>query len=372
MQSSIQFGRVFGIPIGINYSWLAIFVLVTLSLSMVYFPSSYPDWPVAVTWAIGVATSLLFFISVLIHELSHSVVSVAQGVPVKSITLFIFGGVSNISAEPRRARDEFWMAIAGPGSSLILGILFGLGWILLSPVYEPIAALCRWLAGINVSLAVFNLIPGFPLDGGRVLRSIVWGATGNPYKATRAASILGQIVAYLFILVGFFMALRGNWDGLWLAFVGWFLENAASQSYRQVALREALHGTTAGELMTRECSMIPADLPVDRFVNEYLLTQGRRCFLVTATDEHLTGMITLGNVKDIPKSEWRNTTIDKAMTPLANLRRVKPTDDAATVLDMMDAADVNQLPVVEDDHLIGLIGRDAMLRFIRTRTELNV
>ncbi len=372
MQSSIQLGRIFGIPIGINYSWLAIFALITLSLSMVYFPSSHPDWPVAVTWIVGTATSLLFFASVLIHELSHSVVSVAQGIPVKSITLFIFGGVSNISAEPRRARDEFWMAIAGPGSSLILGALFGAGWLVLNPVYEPAAALCRWLAGINVSLAVFNLIPGFPLDGGRVLRSVVWGITGNPFKATRAASLLGQGVAYLFILFGFFMALRGNWDGLWLAFVGWFLENAASQSYRQVALREALHGATAGDLMTRECSRIPDDLLVDEFVNEYLLTQGRRCFLVTADDEHLTGMITLGNVKEIPKSEWHDITIGKAMTPLANLRRVKPTDDAATVLDMMDEADVNQLPVVEDDHLIGLIGRDAMLRFIRTRSELDM
>lgn len=371
MRTSVQLGRIFGVPIGINYSWFVIFLLVTLSLSLYYFPVRHPDWSPVVNWAIGISTSLLFFASVLAHELGHSLVSISQGVQVRSITLFIFGGVANISSEPRRARDEFWMAIAGPLVSLGIGAFFGVVWLVTARTLEPIAALASWLAGINVSLAVFNLIPGFPLDGGRVLRSIVWRATGSLDKATRAASILGQIVAYLFILGGFLMALRGNWDGLWLAMVGWFIENAASQSYRQVALREALRGTTAGQLMQRECAYIPDDLPVERFVNDYLLPQGRRCYLVV-DDDRLTGMLTLHNVKDIPKTEWTGKSVGQIMTPLDKLRRVRTDEDAMRVLEMMDEEDVNQLPVVEDGRLIGLIARDAMLRFIRTRGELNM
>lgn len=371
MRSSVHLGRIFGIPIGINYSWTIIFLLVTLSLSVYYFPLHHPDWSPVLNWAVGVSTSLLFFASVLAHELGHSLVSIRQGVPVRGITLFIFGGVANISSEPRRAGDEFRMAIAGPAVSIGLGALFGALWWLTARRAEPIASLSSWLAGINLSLAVFNLIPGFPLDGGRVLRSIVWGITGNPDKATRAASMLGQVVAYLFILGGFLMALRGNWDGLWLAFVGWFIENAASESYKQVAFREALRGTTAGQLMQRECMRIPGELPVERFVNDYLLPQGRRCYLVE-DDGHLTGMLTLHNVQEVPRNDWAATPVGQVMTRLDDMKRVQPGDDAIRVLEIMDEQDVNQLPVVDGDRLIGMIGRDAMLRFIRTRSELKI
>lgn len=371
LRSSIHIGTVFGIPIGINYSWIIIFALVTLSLSGSRFPSLYPEWPEWQYWALGVAASLLFFISVLIHELAHSVVSTAQGVPVKSITLFIFGGVSNISAEPKKAIDEFLMAAAGPASSLILAFLFWTFSLVTVLFFPPLAALGRWLAGINFTLAIFNLIPGFPLDGGRVFRSIVWGLTGNVSTATRVAAILGQVVAYLFIFVGIFMVIRGNLDGLWLALIGWFLESAASQSYRQVALRDALRGVKAGDLVSRDCAYVPDNLSVEQFVHDYVLPQSRRCFLIT-NQGNLSGLATIHNIRAVHKSEWDHTSLKDVMTPVDQVKRVQITDDAVSVLELMDQEDVNQVPVMDGNQLVGMIGRDAMLRFIRTRAELGM
>jgi len=371
MKSSIELGRVFGIPIGINYSWLIIFVLVTLSLSTVYFPSQHPEWSPALAWSIGAATSLLFFLSVIIHELAHSVVSVANGVPVQSITLFIFGGVASISHEPRKAQHEFFMALAGPVSSLCLAILFWLASIATRRVLAPVSSLAQWLAYINLTLALFNLIPGFPLDGGRVLRALVWWLTGNFKVATRVATGLGQFVAYGFILTGILMVIRGNFDGLWLAFIGWFLENAASQSYQQVALQEALRGVKASDIMERDCAYIPGNLTIDLFVHNYVLPQSRRCFLLTDRGR-LTGMVTLHDVKEVPKEKWENTQVRDIMKPLDTVKRVQPSDDAWSVLQLMDSENVNQVPVMDGDQVVGLINRENVIRFIRTRSELGI
>lgn len=371
MKSSIQLGKIFGIPIGINYSWIIIFVLVTVSLSTVYFPGVHPEWGPVLAWAVGAATSVLFFVSVIIHELAHSLVSIAQGIPVRSITLFIFGGVASISEEPKKAQHELLMALAGPASSLCLALLFWLASILTREAIAPVSSLAQWLAYINLSLGVFNLIPGFPLDGGRVLRALVWWLTGNLKTATRVASVLGQVVAYMFIIFGILMVVRGNFDGLWLAFIGWFLENAASQSYQQVALKESLLGVKAGDIMNRECAYIPGNLTVDLFVHNYVLPQSRRCFLLTERGRP-TGMVTLHNVKEVPKEKWENTQVRDIMMPLDGVKRVKITDDAWSVLQLMDAQDVNQVPVMDGDQLVGLISRDNVIHFIRARSELGV
>ncbi|MFH1003355.1 MAG: site-2 protease family protein, partial [Chloroflexota bacterium] len=245
MGRAFNIGRILGIQIRIHYSWFIIFALVTVSLGWQAFPLDYPQWSPLLNWATALVTSLLFFSSVLAHELSHSLVGRANGVPIKSITLFIFGGVAQMTREAARPGAEFKMAVAGPGCSLVLGGLFALlGWLVPVGVVQEMAS---WLAYINIALAVFNLIPGFPLDGGRVFRSLVWRLSGNYRRATRIATLVGRGVGYLFMLGGLAIVIfrPGGLDwfsGLWLAFIGWFLENAASASYRQMRQAEAMGG----------------------------------------------------------------------------------------------------------------------------------
>lgn len=371
MTNSISIGKIFGIPIRLHFTWFIIFILVTVSLSLHYFPTTYPFWDTALYWVIGIITGILFFASIIAHELSHSVISRANGVPVKSITLFIFGGVAQISREAVRAAGELKMALAGPLSSIAIGVIFGIVWRLSEPFSEPTSALAFWLMRINFALAIFNLIPGFPLDGGRVLRSIIWQATGNFKKATRVATLVGQGVAYLFILVGLVVAFRGYIvDGIWLALIGWFLENAASSSYRQALLSTTLANITASEVMSTDCPVVPRNLTVKQLVQEHVFPSGRRCFMVTA-DGHLEGIITLKDIKAVPQHQWDFTTVEKAMTPLARLTVARPNDNALTVIALMDEGDINQVPVVEGKRVVGIIGRDNLLRLIHTRSELG-
>jgi Zn-dependent protease len=248
---SIPLGRILGIPIGLDYSWFLVFALVTWSLAGSYFPEQYPGWSTGLYWTIGLATSLLFFASVLLHEFGHSVIALRNGIPVRSITLFIFGGVAQIGREPGSPGVEFRVAIAGPIVSLALAGLFGaLGWFGAS--LAPLAALATYLAYINGSLALFNLIPGFPLDGGRVFRAIVWQVTHSFRRATEIAGGAGHLFAWLFIFWGVWQMFGGNFvGGLWIAFIGWFLENAATASVQQMTLERLLTGHTVGEIMMR-------------------------------------------------------------------------------------------------------------------------
>jgi len=372
MEASLRLGRLFGIPLELSYTWFFVFAMVTLSLAMYYFPSHYPLWPPATYWLVGLATSLFFFASVVAHELAHSLVARAKGIPVRSITLFIFGGVASIAREAKKPADELVMALVGPLTSVALAALFGSLWLLTRGINQPLAALARYLGWINLSLALFNLIPGFPLDGGRVLRSIVWGITGDLRWATRLASLVGQGVAALFIIVGLGMSVAGRWaDGLWLIFIGWFLENAAVRSYRQLVLRQALRGVTVAEVMSRDCIAVPSDMTLTRLVYDYLLGTGRRCFFVT-DEGRLRGLLTVHNVKGIPQPRWDEVTVAQAMTPYDALKKVSPQDEALAVLERMDEEDVNQMPVVEEGRLVGLIGRDRLLHFVRTRLELGL
>jgi Zn-dependent protease len=227
LRSGIPIGKVFGISLKLHYSWFFIFALVTWALAGSYFPSTYPSWSLSARIIAGVITSFLFFGSVLAHELMHSIVSQRQGIPVQSITLFIFGGVSQITEEPKQPKDEFRMAIAGPLTSLLIGgILFGVYFAWHGTDSFPvqfITAIAYWLGYINLVLGVFNLIPGFPLDGGRVFRSLLWWRSGNLRSATKVASNIGRIVGFLFIFVGIWLIFTGNWiNGIWLALIGWF------------------------------------------------------------------------------------------------------------------------------------------------------
>lgn len=295
---TLRIGRVFGIQLELDYSWFVIFVLIAWSLARHYFPLTHPGWPAEAYWGMAVVTALLFFASVVAHELAHSVVSRANGVPVRNITLFFFGGAAEISEEPRRARDEFLMALAGPATSLALAASFGLLWLISLPFSQQLHALAGWLASINVGLGLFNLIPGFPLDGGRVLRAAIWGLTGDLRRATRIASGLGRAVAYGFIFWGIWQVFVGNLaDGLWIIFIGWFLENAATSSYRQMTFQDMLANYTAREVMMTDCPCIARDLPLDVVVERVVLPSGRRCFPVVE-DHRVLGLLTLHHIKE--------------------------------------------------------------------------
>jgi len=373
LTDGISIGKAFGIPLRIHYSWFIVFVLVTWSLAVGYFPQAYLHWNPATSIIAGIITSLLFFASVLAHELMHSLVARSAGIPIISITLFIFGGVSQMSEEPRQPQVEFRMAFAGPLASLVLGGIFLAVWVWLRPVpqFEFVAAICRWLGPINIFLAAFNLIPGFPLDGGRVLRSLLWWRSGNLNSATRIASNLGRVIGYLLIVGGIVIVFRGDLiSGLWLAFIGWFLENAAAGSYRQLALQDMLKGHRVSELMTRDCPVMPPEMTVMQLVNEQILTSGRRCFPVVQSARVL-GLITMHDIKAVPRAQWGSKTVGEAMTLFDNLKSVGPDEDLVTVLKLLTEQNINQLPVVKDGNVVGMIARDSLLSFISVRGELG-
>ena len=371
-KNSITLVRIMGIPIKMHISWLIVFMLLTWSLARGQFPRQYPGWSDGLYWALAIAASLLLFISVLLHELGHSMVAIQKGIPVEGITLFIFGGVARITKEPSRPGTEFLVAIAGPAVSLFLSIISGLAWMVMREVNPPLAALSLYLCYINGSLSIFNLIPGFPLDGGRILRAILWAWQGDFKVATQVASMIGQGIAYLFILTGIWQVLSGRWlNGLWITFIGWFLDNAAQTSYQQVAIREMLAGHTVREIMSRDCPSIPRDLPLDHVVDNYILGTGRRCFPVTE-GERVLGLLTIHHVKGIPRDKWSEVTAQEAMTPLEKLVTIGPDEELWHALEEMTEEGVNQLPVVEDGRLLGMLGRDNVLSFLRTRAELGI
>ncbi|MCR4404461.1 MAG: site-2 protease family protein [Candidatus Acetothermia bacterium] len=372
MRNALAIGRIFGIEVQLDYSWFIIFVLVAWSLAVGYFPQGYPDWPVALYWGLGLATSLLFFGSVLAHELAHSLVARRSGTPVRNIRLFIFGGVAQITEEPKSARDEFRFTIAGPLTSLAIGLCFGAIWWATRRQNSPVTALAQWLSFVNFMLAGFNMIPGFPLDGGRVFRSIVWAITKDLRRATQLAAMIGRTVAFLFILAGVLLVFRGYLiNGLWLAFIGWFLENAANQSWRQFTLQELLQGHTVSEVLTTDWPQVSPDLPLDRLVEEHVLTSLRRC-LPVIEDGRLKGVITVHNLREVPRADWSRTPVAQVMIPFDRVRTIAPEAELLTALQLMTREDINQLPVVTDQSLVGMLARDKILAFIRTRAELGL
>ena len=374
MGGAFNLGKIFGIQFRLHYTWFIIFVLITVSLSWQYFPFAYPDWNNLIYWVTGIFTSLLFFSSVVAHELAHSLVGRANGIPVKSITLFIFGGVAHMTREAARHGAELKMAAAGPIASLVIAGLFFSLHFLLQGVNEPLAAMSFWLAQINAVLAVFNLIPGFPLDGGRVFRSLLWRFSGNYQRATRIATHVGQGVGYLFILGGIVIMFifSGQWfSGLWLAFIGWFLTYVASASYRQAQWQAALQGLTASDMMTSSCPVVSSDVTVSRLIQEYIFTSGHRCFLVT-DDGELNGILTLRNIKSVAQPNWEVTQVKDIMTPAEKLKIAYPDQDILSVLEQMDENSINQMPVVSEGRVIGLITRDNVIRFLHTRSRLGI
>lgn len=376
LRSGIPIGKAFGISLRLHYSWFFIFALVTWALAAGYFPSTYPAWSLSARIAAGLITSVLFFGSVLAHELMHSIVSQRQGIPVQSITLFIFGGVSQITSEPKQPKDEFRMAVIGPLSSLIIGgIFFGIyfGWRNVDIfAVQFITAIAYWLGYINLVLGIFNLIPGFPLDGGRVLRSLIWWRSRNLRSATRIASNIGRVVGFIFIFVGIWLVFTGNWvNGIWLALIGWFLESAAVGSYQQLLLQDMLKGHVASEVMSRDCVVISPDTTIDQLVHENILTSGRRCFPVVSGSQ-IMGMMTLHNVNAVRREQWSTETVKEAMTPFDKLEWVRPDEELSSILQILTQDNINQVPVVEDSKIVGMVSRENLLNFVNIRSRLGI
>jgi Zn-dependent protease len=345
--------------------------LIVWALAGSYYPAEFRHWPAAEYWIVGGVTAILFFVSVLLHELGHSVVALHYKIPVRSITLFIFGGVAQIAAEPPFALAEFWIAIAGP---LVSFGLFGFFTILqmLGAGFEPVLALAKYLAYINGALGLFNLIPGFPLDGGRVFRAVVWGITHDFRRATWVAASLGRLIAFLLIFYGIWQIFSSNFiNGLWIAFIGWFLDNAAASNLRLQSIHDLLEGHKVLQVMSQNYAIISPQITLQQLADEHILGMGRRFFIVQDRNNHLAGILTLHNVKEVPRAEWLTTTTAHAMIPLEKMQAVQPETELWDAFEKMDQNGVNQLPVISDGQICGVLNRDGIISYLRTLQEVR-
>ena len=369
-RQDVRLGRVLGIPIGLDYSWFLIFGLLTWMLASSYYPDEFRDWPPALYWLTGAVTSVMLFVSVLLHELGHSVVALRYKIPVRSITLFIFGGVAQIGAEPPSAVAEFFIAVAGPVVSLALAVFFHAVQPMAASI-EPVWGVVKYLAYINLALVLFNLIPGYPLDGGRVFRAIVWAVTKNMRRATLIAANVGRFFGFLFIFVGVAQVLTGNFGGgMWIAFIGWFLDNAATAQVQSVMFQGLLRGHKVAQAMSDRCAAVPGNLTLQQLVDEHILGGSRRCLLVTR-GEDTVGLMTLHRIKEVPRSEWVTTSAGEVMIPLEQLKHIDAEAEIWAALQEMDRDGVNQLPVTRDDRVIGMLSREDVISVLRTLRELE-
>ena len=376
MNSNVKLGRISGIEIGLHYSWFIIAALIVFSLGE-HFRQVNPNSGAGEIWIAALFTAVLFFVTLLLHELAHSLVAQFRGLKVRAITLFALGGVSQIQDDATDAKTEFWVAIAGPIASLIigfscLGIALGLGWQRSTEPHTAGIGVLVWLGYINFALAFFNMIPGFPLDGGRVLRSLVWAITKNADRSTRIAARVGQVVAFLFILDGIWRYFSGaGFGGLWIAFIGWFLMDAAKASYAEVGTTAALRGMRVYDVMPRDCVIVNRGMSLREFVDIYLLKTGQRCFAVE-DQGRLVGIITPRDVSNISRDRWDETTVREAMRPLQELHVIAPDTPVLDALKLMAGNDVNQLPVVANGTLQGMVSRSQLVQLLQVRSVLQL
>ncbi|HUC55678.1 MAG TPA: site-2 protease family protein [Candidatus Cybelea sp.] len=370
--SGLRIGKILGIPIYLHSTWILIFAAITYIIAS-QFKQAHPLWSDMQHWTVGVITSLLFFASVLFHELAHSVVAQHYQIRVISITLFLFGGLARIERDPSKAIQEFNIAIAGPLASGFLSAAF-FALTLLFSSSETVSALATWLCGMNALLAFFNLLPGFPLDGGRIFRAIVWGATKSFDKATRVAGASGKIIAYTIILFGVWGVLHGDIQKLWTVLIGWFILNAAQESVAQVAVRETLSGLSAADVMSKEVPTVPGHITLEEYSAEVLRT-GRRVHLVV-NDDRFVGMMNVHTLNAISREEWAHNSVQAAMIPREKILWTSPDEPLLRLLERLLSADVNQMPVVSGasdgaPQIVGIVTRDSILRVMQTRTELR-
>lgn len=385
MDSGFRLGSLAGIEIRIDWSLIIIFLLIMFSLGAGLFPAWHPDWNPAQHWLTAFAAAVSFFASVLAHEMSHALVGRARGIRIRRITLFIFGGLAHMEDEPKTWQAEFLMAIVGPVTSLVLGVLFlAAAGLSIDPDsldpqrpqqifagLSPLPTMLVWLGNVNIILGLFNLVPGFPLDGGRVLRAALWGASGDLLKATRWASRLGQAFAWFLMICGIGMMLgirlplfgTGFIPGLWLTFIGWFLNNAALMSYRQLLVRESLEDVPVRRLMNTDFERVSADTSIDRLVEQHLFGSQQRAFPVFE-NERFVGLVCMHDIRRTARHAWPRLRVDEIMTPHESLITVGPEEDAATAMIRLTQHPVNQLPVMKDGNLLGIVSREDILKWL--------
>jgi Zn-dependent protease/predicted transcriptional regulator len=368
--NSLPLGTIRGIKLRLHWSWSIIFVLLTWSLAVSVFPQSFKASNQAEYWLLGAAGALLLFVTVLIHELSHSFVARAQGLPVDSITLYLLGGVSSLNREPESASAEFWMAFAGPLASLVLGALFlGLHLLLYGPTW--LGALFAYLGEINILLALFNLVPAFPLDGGRVLRSIAWGITQSRSRATALATSVGQWIAWGFIFFGIWLVVLGMFiTGLWLVFIGWFVQNSAL-AYRAMEGTGGLKSLRVADAMTTHPVTVSPDLRLDSAVKDYLLHQDERA-LPVVSEGRLLGLLSVTDIQHMPLQQWSLISVWRAMTPVERLDTITSDSSLMDALRLMSEHRRHELAVVQDTQLVGLLSRSKALHYLQVRRDLGL
>ena len=367
---TIPLGRAFGIPVDLDYSWFLIFGLLTWMLAVGYFPIQFPGWGQSTYWIVGGISAVMLFVCVLFHEFGHSLVAQHYKISVGRITLFIFGGVSMITAEPPSASAEFWIAIAGPIVSFALAFLC---WEsrLFFPGGSPLWALAEYLALLNFILGLFNLVPGFPLDGGRVMRAIVWGVTRSFQRATSIAANTGRFFGYAMIFWGIWLLLNGQvFNGVWIAFIGWFLESAAASQIQQTMVKGLLVGHKVSEVMNRDLHAVPGETTLTDLVEKHVLTTGKRSFLI-GRDGHPAGLLTLSGVRQVPRTNWATTTAEQAMIPFDRVITIPASAELWMALEKMGRNGVNQIPVVDDGSVVGLLSRDDIVEYMHVLRQLS-
>ena len=391
MRGSFKLGKIAGIEIGIHYTWIFAFILFAWLFAGNTLPTLFPNWSVYAYWGAGVIIALMIFVSVLIHEICHSLVATSRGLKVRSIVLFIFGGVSNIETEPKSAWEEFLMAGAGPASSFVIaGILAVIAYALYLPgnvfvdffvnssVVPPVIVVIFYIGYVNLALAIFNIIPGFPLDGGRVFRAIIWGITKNLTKATVIAGNVGRFFGWAMILYGIsnlfgisIGGVQGNFlNGIWLIFIGWFLISAADSAIREQSLQQQLAGVRVKDVMDQSPECVVPGASVEYVVHNAFIQRGRKA-LPICNENGLLGIVTLADVKRVPQDRWSNTSVQEIMTAKP-LETVDQEDDLNGALRTLAMKDLNQIPVMGEGKLVGLLSRSDVIRYLQTRQELGI
>lgn len=370
-----QLFRLLGIPIRIDASWLIILALLTWTVALQFQPD-LPGMAPAMLWLLALLTALGFFLCIVLHELGHAVTARQLDIPINGITLFVFGGVAEMEGEPPTPLREFLMAIAGPVVTVVLAALFG-SLVLMGAFFHwaiSVQLVCQYLFSINILVLIFNLVPAFPLDGGRVLRSILWGASGNLRRATRGASLIGQGFAFFLIAVGLLSIFSGNRDnmvgGIWLGLIGLFLNNAARAGYTSTLLREALTGEPVSRFMTRDPIAAPPWINLREWVEDYVYRYHRKMFPVVG-EERLQGVISTQVLADFPREQWSEHTIAEAMRRDLDALSITPQTDAMHALARMQSTGASRLLVVENGRLVGIVSLKDLLRFFHLKLELE-
>ena len=361
MTPSIRIGRIAGVEVGVNWSWLAVFALLVWSLTVGVFPDQNPGLSRGAYVGMGIVATLLFFASLLAHELGHALVARREGMEIDGITLWLFGGVARFKGMFPSAGAELRIALAGPAVTLVVGaVCVAVAWAVGLP--EEVDGVLAWLGYVNLLLLVFNLLPALPLDGGRVLRALVWQARGDFAGATAVAAAVGRGFGYLFIAGGLFLFIfQGAFGGAWLAFIGWFLLQAAGAEARYVAAREALGGLRVRDLMTRDPVTVPADATVGSFMDEIAWTHRHTTYPVV-DDGRVVGLLSFRCVASVPRAEWDAHPVRECMLAPAAVAELREDEPAIDALAELGERPSGRGVVLEDGRLVGMVSRSDLAR----------